>query len=210
MVISLFRNSLIRYNATNPRPGITYPKNIQTQYIQTSSYGPFFNGTYSFWDELVANGWTRYTYFDSLTVNGVLLTDVDELLHTSAGANISYRDDGYGLGISTFIDFLNTKLQNAGLKTRFYPATNNNFVGIVNTEENFRIKFYERINYGGGIQNGYGYILQNLWGRVSDSLFSDYVANGNPPFNFNYHYRFPLVNGEGGDGYVESATNVGD
>jgi hypothetical protein len=210
MVISSFRNGLARYNATASRSGVANPKNIKTQYIQTTSYGPFFNGGSSFWDDLVLNGWTRYTYFDSLAVSGTLLTDVDELLHTSSGANISYRDDGFGLGISTFIDFLNTKLQNAGLKTRFYPSTNNYLVGIVNTEENFRIKFYERINYGAGIVNGYGHILQNVWGRVSDALLGDYVNNGSPPFEFNYHRRFPLIDVGGGDGYADKTSYEGD
>lgn len=210
MVISSFRNGLARYNATASRSGVANPKNIKTLYIQTTSYGPFFNGGGSFWDDLVLNGWTRYTYFDSLAVNGTLLTDVDELLHTSSGANISYRDDGFGLGISTFIDFLNTKLSNAGLKTRFYPATSNFLVGIVNTEENFRIKFYERINVGAGIVNGYGHILQNVWGRVSDSLLGDYVNNNSPPFSFLYHYSRPLFNAAGGGGYIDLSNYEGD
>jgi hypothetical protein len=77
-------------------------------------------------------------------INSILVyIGYDEVFNAEGNADYSFRNDGYGLGMSSYVDALNNILINNNLLTRFFPAANNGLVGNINSKENFEIRFEE-------------------------------------------------------------------
>lgn len=133
------------------------------------------NGDYNgLQDKLTDSDWTLYgidsirLYFDSITINGVYYDGgYNEIFYAEDYSAYSYRNDGYGLGFSSYIDQLNIILQNYQLRTRFYPALSNHIIGIINTAENFEVSLPE---FAGNIDVQSNFLIKCVYGEVYDSL----------------------------------------
>jgi hypothetical protein len=123
-----------------------------------TSYGQWFNGTNLNYGlpnglagKLVTTGPFIDYGIDAITFNltkvyknNVLLFEgYTEKNYADSASTYSFRDDGYGLGVVTYIDILNSVLDEYGIKSRFFPAGGNKLVGLINSKENFEIQFQE-------------------------------------------------------------------
>ena len=150
----------------------------QSKFISKSSYAIWFNGTnedsLGMGDKLTESDWTIYgvdsiaLLFGSITVNGIYYDGSgEELFYGASYEDYIYRNDGYGLGVVSYIDPLNTILAQYQLRTRFYPAAGNAIVGIINTAENFEVSVPE---FASGPDVQTDYIIKCEYGNVYDSI----------------------------------------
>lgn len=133
------------------------PGNVSSSLNETFtrySYGLWFNGTNEEYglpsSKLEESSFLNYD-IDSIALflthvykNGILVYEAyDEVFNAEGNADYSFRNDGYGLGMSSYADALNDVLINNNLLTRFFPAAGNGLVGNINSKENFEIIFEE-------------------------------------------------------------------
>jgi len=149
----------------------------QSKFVTRYSYSGWFNGTnedsLGMGDKLTESDWTIYgvdyiaLLFGSITVNGIYYDGSgEELFNGASYEDYIYRNDGYGLGVVSYIDPLNTILAQYQLRTRFYPAAGN-VVGIINTAENFEVSVPE---FASGPDVQTDYIIKCEYGNVYDSI----------------------------------------
>lgn len=155
----------------------------QSKFVTRISYASWFNGTNldnygGLLDKLTESDWGVYgidairLYFDSITINGVYFNaEYSSIFYAENYTAYNYRNDGYGLGFTSYIDQLNIIMQNYQLRTRFYPAAGNTIVGIINTAENFEVYLPE---FAGGIDVQTDYKIKCVYGEVNDTIFGDY------------------------------------
>ena len=151
----------------------------QSKFISKSSYAIWFNGTnedsLGMADKLTESDWTIYgidsiaLLFGSITINGIYYDELNgnALFYGESYEDYIYRNDGYGLGVVSYIDPLNTILAQYQLRTRFYPAAGNTIVGIINTAENFEVSVPE---FASGPDVQTDYIIKCEYGNVYDSI----------------------------------------
>lgn len=151
----------------------------QSKFVTRYSYSGWFNGTnedsLGMGDKLTESDWTIYgvdsiaLLFGSITINGIYYDELNgnALFYGESYEDYIYRNDGYGLGVVSYIDPLNTILAQYQLRTRFYPAAGNAIVGIINTAENFEVSVPE---FASGPDVQTDYIIKCEYGDVYDSI----------------------------------------
>ena len=151
----------------------------QSKFVTRYSYYRWFNGTnedsLGMADKLTESDWTIYgidsiaLLFGSITINGIYYDELNgnALFYGESYEDYIYRNDGYGLGVVSYIDPLNTILAQYQLRTRFYPAAGNAIVGIINTAENFEVSVPE---FASGPDVQTDYIIKCEYGNVYDSI----------------------------------------
>lgn len=83
-------------------------------------------------------------YLTQVYKNGILIyNNLDEVFYAESNLDYNFRDDGYGIGFSSYIDVLNDVLITYNFLTRFYPTGGDSIVGLINSKENFEIRFQE-------------------------------------------------------------------
>jgi hypothetical protein len=143
--ISYLNRGVASYGKSS-RLGITTPKRANPQFIFSLSYGTALHGDLNFWnDEAQAGRWREF-WLDSMYVNNQLVISTDEIL-VSTEFGYTYRDDGFGLGISDYVDAINAKLSAYNLKSRFYPGSgtqnSNGIIANIDIEEDLEFNFYD-------------------------------------------------------------------
>lgn len=169
---------------TTPAPlPTTTTTTTPVPYVERYSYGMFFNGTNTdiLGDKLASqNNWDDIgivkmgLYFESIILNGTFIKPLNISTNTFYFNDFQYRDDGYGMGFSSYIDKLNELISEFNFNSYFLPAENNHIVGKINPDEKFKIIMYDR---------GYDYsnsiIYSNYYSIIVDNgTVFDIVENG--------------------------------
>lgn len=126
-------------------------------------------------DKLTESDWEAlygitalYLLFLNIKINGTLYEGGGATIFTATNyTDYTFRNDGYGTGLVSYIDQLNIILQNYKLRTRFYPAVGNSIKGIINTAENFEVTLVE---YAEGPEIERDFLLRCVRGSVFDSV----------------------------------------
>lgn len=170
------------------RGGVIIPRrNFKPELILGHGYGWFLNGQSGFLDNLTLSNTQRRLYLEYITVNGVT-SNPNNIVHTYTNS-LTYRNDGYGLNISTYVDVLNSIMSTYGLKSRFITAVSGNptpalgdFGGIFYTDENFKLRFYDTVYDPILPLETYGFTFdfQCVYGRAYDK-FTGFYDPINPP-----------------------------
>ena len=157
----------------------------QSRFVTRYSYGMWFNATdieggfNNLTDKLTQSNWeddhgvsTLNLLFYSIKINGTLYSGGGATIFSATSyLSYNYRNDGYGVGFASYIDQLNIILQTYQLRTRFYPAPDNQIIGIINTAENFEVNLIE---FADGFEDfpdiERDYLIRCVYGSVFDSV----------------------------------------
>lgn len=160
----------------------------QSRIVTLQSYAQFFYATYQLdaypmgFNKFDSNliwgnfGVSEITLFlDDFIVNNQQVGVGSQVLFYAEGDEgwqyYNFRNDGYGLGCSSYTDALNSILQLYKLKTRFLPAAGNKIIGRINTAENFTIRMREVAEPS--VADIYYDIRCRPGGEVQDSILND-------------------------------------
>ena len=167
----------------SPNDEINFSK---PQFVLRYSYGKWFNGmnseNYISFDKLTNSNWPDAFVNDGITqivlnvlsvkVNGVVVfAGFSEIIAATNNLDYEFEDDGYGVGMISYINELNNVISNYGLQTRFYPAAGNRIAGIINTSENFEVSLREVATLSPStytLQDDYS--IKCEYGNVSDAI----------------------------------------
>jgi len=159
--------------------------NFKLTFVTKSSYGGHWfqatvieDGYNGLTDKLSESDWegsyditALKLKFLSIKINGTLYNVGGTTIFNATNyTDYVFRNDGYGLGFVSYIDQLNIILQNYQLNTRFYPALDNQIIGIIDTAENFEVTLLE-VAEGPDIEREF--LIRCVYGNVFDSVVGE-------------------------------------
>lgn len=153
------------FNIVTPQSG---------DFILKKSYDRWIHGTLAAVDALMtkwaALGTSTYEgesltlEFLGGTINNKIIPKTNQFIGQTTGvssANLIYRDDGYGLQVANYVDFINEIFSDYGLSSRIYAGTGiyERFILDYATTEQFNFLFQETTNQWGGLSPSMYYKL---------------------------------------------------